>query len=257
MNLKSSGKNTAAVILAGGKGKRMASKLPKVLHKIAGQPMIYYTLQTINKLDLAQLCVVVGYRSELVKKRIATFSECEFILQNDPLGTGHAVHCALNKLNHKITTILVTNGDDSAFYSPQTLINFISSHKKSKAVISMVTLLISGENKLGRIIRDKEGNFQQILEAAKYFSSGLQSNEINCGAYIFDVKWLKQNIDKILLNEAGEYYLTDLLNIAHQNHHTINLFQLVKKNEWIGINTRKELKYANQEMRRKTNAGKI
>lgn len=243
--------NLAAIVLAGGKGTRMQATLPKVLHHIANQPMIFYTLETINKLGLSEVLVVVGHQSEEVKEKICSKFKCKFAFQEKPLGTGHAVECALEQVDDNIHSILVLNGDDSAFYKISTLKKFLLSHFESKCPVSMMTLNIKRDRRLGRIVRDMQGNFEKIVEAEKDPALGITSDEINCGLYVFNTKWIKENINKIKLSEKGEYYLTDIFNLAKKEGSCINLFQLKNKNEWVGVNTPDELNLANEIMQKK------
>lgn len=240
--------NLAAIVLAGGKGTRMQATLPKVLHHIVDQPMIFYTLETINKLGLSEVLVVVGHQSEEVKEKICSKFNCQFALQEKPMGTADAVNAGLKKVNDNIKEIIVMNGDDSAFYKVSTLKKFILSHRTSKCPVSMMTIKIKRERKLGRIIRNGAGNFESIIEAEKNLAN---SDEINCGLYVFNNKWLKNNINKIKLSDKGEYYLTDIFNLAKQKGDCINLFQLKNKDEWVGVNTPDELNLANEKMKKK------
>lgn len=246
----------AAVVLAGGKGTRMQATLPKVLHHIIDKPMIFYTLETINKLGLSKLHVVVGHQSKEVKNKISSKFKCHFAYQSKPLGTAHAVKCALRKIDNQTENILVMNGDDSAFYKISTLKKFLISHITSKCPFSMVTLKIIRERQLGRIIRDKNGNFERIVEGPRDLDSEGLSDEINCGLYLFNYKWLKNNIEKIKLSDKGEYYLTDIFNLAKTKGYCINLFSLKNKNEWVGVNTPDELVLANKQMRKKLTKSK-
>lgn len=248
---KSDPHNLAAIVLAGGKGTRMQATLPKVLHHIANQPMIFYTLDTIDKLGLSKVHVVVGHQSEEVKNKISSRFKCRFAHQVTPLGTGHAVKCALKKIDNQTENILVMNGDDSAFYKKSTLKKFLVSHITSKCPVSMVTLKIIRERRLGRILRDKRGNFESIIEATRDLNSKVLSDEINCGLYLFEVCWLKDNINKIKLSDKGEYYLTDIFNLAKKEGYCINLFSLKNKDEWVGVNTPDELILANNQMEKK------
>lgn len=248
---KSDPQNLAAIILAGGKGTRMQAKLPKVLHHIVDQPMIFYTLETVNKLELSKVYVVVGHQSKEVRKRISSKFKCKFAYQPKPLGTGHAVECALEKLENNIENILVLNGDDSAFYKIPTLEKFILSHFQSKCPVSMMTLNINRERWLGRIVRDESGNFEKIVEAEKNPVTGIMSDEINCGLYVFNVAWIRENIEKIKLSDKGEYYLTDIFNLAKAEGVCANLFSLENEDEWVGVNTPDELVLANEQMKNK------
>jgi bifunctional UDP-N-acetylglucosamine pyrophosphorylase / glucosamine-1-phosphate N-acetyltransferase len=244
-------KNLAAVVLAGGKGKRMQSHLPKVLHTLADQPMVFYTLETLKKLKLP-IFVVVQNEESPVKREIEANFQVQFCYQITPLGTGHAVKSAIPQIPKDAETVLVLNGDDSAFYTVETLKKFIKSHLDNNAILSAMTLEVEQNDTIGRVIRDKEGNFLQILELKEYLQSGLKSNEINCGCYHFNVKWLNENINKISVSATGEYYITDLLNIAKSQNDKINLYPLENSQEWVGINTQSELIAANSLMASRT-----
>lgn len=250
---KSDPQNIAAVVLAGGKGTRMQATLPKVLHAIGTQPMIFYTLDTINRLGLSDVYVVVGHQSKEVKAKIKSKFNCKFALQAKPLGTGHAVECALKKLDKNIKTIIVMNGDDSAFYKISTLKKFIASHFEALCPVSMMTVNIKRARRLGRIIRDEAGNFQGIMEAERDIA---KSDEINCGLYVFETSWLNRNISNIKLSDKGEYYLTDLFNMAKEKGDCINLYRLKNKDEWVGVNTPDELNLANEKMQKRLSKGK-
>lgn len=241
----------AAIVLAGGKGTRMQATLPKVLHHIIDQPMIFYTLETINKLGLTQIFVVVGHQSEEVKEKIRSKFNCEFAYQTKPLGTADAVRSGLKRVGKKIEEILVMNGDDSAFYKVSTLKKLLLSHTQSQCPVSMMTINIKRERRLGRIIRDNKGQFEKIIEAEKDPSLGITSDEINCGLYVFNHKWLKENIHSVKISDKGEYYLTDIFNLAKALGYSVNLFQLKNKDEWVGVNTPDELVLANNQMKKK------
>ncbi len=236
----------SVVVLAGGKGTRMNSELPKVLHVLGGQPMIFRTLAKLKMLNPEQIVVVVGYRKDEVKNRITPHFDCQFAVQDQPLGSGHALKVALPVLFSGVKSVLVVNGDDSSFYSLETLEQFIASHQRNQAVASMMTLTKTGDHRLGRVLRRSDGRFEQTMEAAEYFMSGMQSDEINCGAYVFDVDWLHENIEKVPLNEKGEYYITELFNMAREEDQLINLYTLTNESEWVGVNTQDELTFANQ-----------
>lgn len=238
----------SVVILAGGRGRRMKSTLPKVLHTLSNRPMVYYTLDTLAKLKGEQTIVVVSYKKDLVMRQISQKYKVDFAPQPKPLGTGHALNCAVKVLKQGSSHVLVVNGDDSAFYSPATLRAFLDSHKDTSAVCSIMTLTLNRDSQLGRVIRDKNGNFLKILEHTDYLESGLKSQEINCGAYIFEVKWLRENIDRIPLSQTGEYYITELLHIAKNQKQKVNIFELKQESEWIGINTQEELELARKRI---------
>lgn len=246
--------NISAVILAAGKGKRMLSKTQKVLHKIGNQPMVYYPLYNLLQAGITDLYVVVGFQAEKVKKTLGQNFKCHFVLQDKPQGTGDALRKALETISPEIKNVLVVGGDDSAFYSPQTLKDLVASHLKSKTPVTMMTLeLEDDENPYGKVVRDNLGNFKVTLEDNEYKKSGLRTKEINTGAYVFEVEWAKHHINQIPLSSKGEYYINDLLNIAHAEEAPVNLYPLKNPHEWIGVNTKEDLKKANRLMRQRQN----
>lgn len=238
----------AAIIMAGGKGTRMQSEKPKVLHEIGGEPMIFHTIRNIQALGITDIYTVVSYRAQEVVDVISPQFAVEYAHQLEPLGTGDAVKSALNKMAKEYQTVLVVGGDDSAFYSPATLLELINSHRDSQAVITMMTLIDPEKERVGKVFRDESGSFDQLLEFSDYSQLNLTSSEVNCGVYLFDFKWLKENIDRIEKNPIkGEYYLTELMNMAKDQYKKINIFMLQNKNEWFGVNTQEELEQANKK----------
>ncbi len=237
----------AAVIMAGGKGTRMKSEKPKVLHEIGGEPMIFHTIRNIQALGISDIFTVVSYKSQEVVDAIAPIFNVNFAQQLEPLGTGDAVRSAIQKMTNNYQTILVVGGDDSAFYSPSTLRELISSHEDSKSVITMMTLVDPEKERMGKVFRKANGEFDQLLEYSDYSQLNLTSSEVNCGVYLFDYSWLKEHIDKIEKNSTkGEYYLTELMNMAKDQGKKINIYLLQNKSEWFGVNTPEELAEANR-----------
>jgi bifunctional UDP-N-acetylglucosamine pyrophosphorylase/glucosamine-1-phosphate N-acetyltransferase len=234
--------NISAIVLAGGRGKRMNSDLAKVLHTIADRPMVVHTLEKLKKLDLDDVIVVVGHQAENVKE---TLGPNHYAHQAQPLGTGDAVRTGLSEVSEETKYILVVNGDDSAFYSVKTLQDFIENHIKSQAPISMITLN-KPEAQIARVIRDEEGFLKEVIEWRDYPDSSEKSDEVNCGAYVFNAEFLRQNINKIPLSNTGEYYVTELLKMAREQGKKVNIFKLEDPNEWIGVNTQEELQKANE-----------
>ncbi len=236
-----------AVIFAAGKGTRMGGDTPKVLLEVGGKPMVYYTLEKIKKLSVKDTFVVVSYQAERVEEEISQFFKVNFVNQEVPLGTANALETALAYIDADKKNVLVLNGDDSAFYSLETLNKFVKSHFETNSVLSFITLRVSDDVKLGRVLRDSQGNFDKILELNEYLTSGNESNEVNCGAYIFNLEWVRKNIGKVERNELkGEYYITELLNIAKNESEKINIFELEDEKEWKSINSPEELEEANK-----------
>lgn len=252
-NISMSYSNISAILLAAGKGTRMNSDKPKVLHEIGGKPMIEYTLNKLKSLGIKDIVVVVGYGAEEVKTCIGP--KCHFAHQeNHQGGTGDAVKAGLHEVSNNSDTVMVLYGDDSAFYKVDTLKQFIAFHlggetDTTPGEISIITADKSQTERIGRIIRDEGGKFKKTMEVWEYEKSGLFSEEVNCGVYLFDKNWLVNHIDKIKNdNDKKEYRITDILNIAHSESTKIGLFKLKDPNEWVGINTMEDLERARKLM---------
>jgi bifunctional UDP-N-acetylglucosamine pyrophosphorylase / glucosamine-1-phosphate N-acetyltransferase len=236
-----------AIVLAGGRGKRMNSDKPKVVLPLGGKPMLYYTIRNLKRAGFEDIIIVVGFKADEVKKTLEPLGDFTFAKQAQPLGTADALKTGMKKLDKVTETILVVNGDDSAFYKKETLKAFVDSHIKHDAAISMLTTQVPEGAHLGRVVRDKDNEFDLILEHPEYVSSGLSSTEVNCGAYVFNVRWVKQNISLVEPSElSGEYYIISLLNIAKSEGSRVNLFQLSNPDEWQGVNTPEDLEKANK-----------
>lgn len=242
-------KDLAVVVLAAGKGKRFGESYTKLLHPVFGRPLIYYPIQNLKNLGVEEIVAVVS--DPEVEQEIKKYSDCKFVYQDDLNGTAKAVGHALPEISANAKLIIVLNGDDPTLYSKQTLDEFIDSHVINGAQVSMMTMKTSRNMEIGRIIRDSNKQFSKILEYREYLNSGAKSNELNCGVYLFNPSFLKDNLPKVGVSENGEYYLTDLLNIAREQNQPINLFVLKDHSQWIGVNDKKDLKYAEVLIKRR------
>ena len=240
--------NISAIVLAAGKGTRMGdSNKPKVLLEIGRRPMIEYTIDKLNSLRVSEIILVVGHGAEDVKTCIGPL--CRYAYQENPEGTGDAVKVGLQEVSSNSDTVMVLYGDDSAFYKVETLKKFMASHIESGDVVSIITADKPQTDRVGRIIRDENGQFKLTLEVWEYKKSGLKTDEVNCGVYLFDKKWLKNHIDQLdNNNDKKEYRITELLNLAHAEGTKIGLFKLEDPGEWVGVNTPEELERANKLM---------
>lgn len=244
--------NTSAIILAAGKGTRLndgqPSSIPKVMHQIGGKPMLEYTLKTLENINLSDIVIVVGYKAELIKQYFGI--RYKYALQPEQKGTGHAVRCAEKSVDHTNKYILVIQGDDSAFYSPETLVDLIGWHVKEKARVSLLTLKHPKPAELGRIIRDKKGTISAIKEKEVLTPAERKINEVNTGTYCFDANWLWKNIKKLKPSAVGkgEIILPDLVHLAVEQHDKVSAHTITDHYEWIGINTTEQLKLANEVM---------
>lgn len=243
-------KDLTGVILAGGKGKRMCSKLPKILHKIAGRPMISYSLENLRNSGILTVIPVLGYKRNMVLRYLS--KNIIYAVQPKQLGTGNAVLNAFPVIPDNTNNLLVVNGDDSAFYTPTTIKNIIELHKKSNSVLTFVSLIQDNPTGLGRVIRDESGNLKGIVEEKNADEDQKKVKEVNDGLYVFNYKWLRKNIFNIKKNlKAKEYYLPDLIEVALKNNEKISVYQLPDCSEWQGINTPEQLAEAEAKMEKK------
>lgn len=239
--------NISALILAGGKGTRIGQSLPKVLNPVVGKPMIYYSLDTVRKIPIHNIFVVVGFRDLDVRGSIRD-EGIDYVYQEQQLGTGHALKISIPELPLECRDVLVLNGDDSAFYDVFTLREFIKSHCVQKAKVTIMTTKAKSSAGLGRIVRGQEGKILKIVEEKDAAVSEKRINEVNTGCYLFNVDWLRRSIGKLTKNASGEYYITDLISIASRQGLIINSYLLKNEKEWVSVNTQEQLKVANMEM---------
>lgn len=242
--------NFAAIILSAGKGKRMKSDTPKVLHKIGDKPIIVHVIETLNSIVPSKIITVVSPQGARgIKKVLAQKSD--FAIQKEPLGTGDATAVGLKNIPQGTKNIAVLNGDDSAFYKPQTILNVFNFHQKSNAKITFVTLILKNPNGLGRIVR-KNGKLSGIVEDKDASPQEKKIKEINVGLYFFNKNWLSKNLPKLLPSPiTGEYYLTDLIKLALDSGEKVETYKLKDPHQWHGINTPQELEEANRKLKNK------
>ena len=251
-NLLSGYKNLSGIILAAGKGTRMKSNLPKVIHIICGRSMISYSLESLRNAGVINLLPVVGYKRHLVLRKISR--NIDYAVQKKTSGTGDAVRIALRKISPDYKNILIINGDDSAFYGPNTIKNVIKTHIDNKSAITFVSLIQDNPTGLGRVLRDSKNQFMAIVEEKDASSDERKIKEVNDGLYIFNQTWLRKNISKLIKSAISkEYYLTDLLKIAVKQKQKVSIYKLPDSSEWQGINTPEQLLEAEQKMIKRLN----
>lgn len=238
------------IILAAGKGTRLnngkPSEKPKVLYEICGKPMIAYTLKTLQRGGFTNIIAVLGYKKEEVKKILPP--NIKVAIQKEQKGTGDAVLAAKSYIDEKIKFVLVLNGDDTAFLKPETLKKLIKTHLKDKNKITFISVLRSNPTGFGRIKRNKKGKIIAIVEEKEANRREKQIKETNTGIYVFEKKWLFENLPKISVSHSGEYYLTDIIGLAIKNKERVEAIIEKDENQFIGINTPQQLQYANEQM---------
>jgi len=247
-------KDIYAIVLAAGKGTRMKSSLPKVLNMICNRPIISYTSAPLNQ-PKYKIVIVVGYKKELVQNKFG--DKYKYAIQHEQLGTGHAVASAESQIPKEVKTILVLNGDDSAFYKPETIDGLIQKHIDNKDTISFMSLISADPTGFGRIKRDADNNVIGIVEEKNADLEEKNIREINIGSYCFDSQFLWNSLPKLAKNKiSDEYYLTDLIKLAVSESKKINAYPLKDKQEWVGVNTLEQLQTANQQMQKCQNIEK-
>ena len=231
----------AAIILAAGKGKRMKSRtINKVALSLGDKPMILHTFNTIDRIGIKTVLVVVGFAKKSVME-IFKGKKIIFCDQKKRLGTAHAVSCAMKKLPHTMKNVLVLNGDDSALYKEATIRKLINKHLKSNAAFTFLTIEMENPAGLGRVIRGKRGKVMAIVEEKDATEDILKINEINPACYVFKTEFLKKYLKLIEKSKVtGEYYLTSLIDIGIKHNEKIETLQ-AGAFAWRGVNTKEEL----------------
>lgn len=239
----------AVVVLAAGKGTRMQSELPKVLHKIGSKTMLEEVLFTANKLNPKRLVVVVGFGADQVKAILQ--EDVIAVTQKQQLGTGHAMMQALPALDGFKGNVLVLYGD-VPLLSFQTLGRILNKHLETKAAVTVLTALVDDPTGYGRIVRDG-GAFLKIVEDKDASAKEKQIKEINSGVYCFSSEALRKYLPLLSpQNKQGEYYLTDVLSLAKSDGRVVETFITEDPKEILGANNRLQLaELANLRNKRK------
>lgn len=237
-----------AVVLAAGKGKRMNSDLPKVLHRLSGQPLISYVLDTLSRAGVGDPILVVGQGAEDVRNLAGPHAR--FVDQVDQRGTGHAVVQALPLLPKEGDPVLVLYGD-TPLLTPQTIRGLVDLHRRSAAAVTMLTAELAEPAGYGRVLRDRSGRVQRIVEDADASPEEKQVREINAGAYVFDPAALREALGSLAPDNAqGEYYITDTVGWLLSRGRTVSAL-VGSPEETMGINSRRELAQVEAVMRRR------
>jgi bifunctional UDP-N-acetylglucosamine pyrophosphorylase / glucosamine-1-phosphate N-acetyltransferase len=242
----------AAIILAAGEGTRMRSKLPKVLHPLAGKPMIRYALDAVEGLVNLPPVLVVGHGADAVKAAIG--ADAIYALQAEQLGTGHAVLMAKAQLEGKADTLLVTLGD-MPLLRGASLARLVELHNTSGGPVTMTSFIGDEARGFGRVVRNNQGQVSGIVEQAVATPEQLAIREYNVSAYCFDADWLWSALERVPVSPKGEYYLTDVVSLAVDAGFKVESMVLDDPEEAIGLNTRIHLAEAEKVMRKRINEG--
>ena len=239
------------IILAAGKGTRMKSKLPKVLHKVSGKPMLQHVIDAAKSAGSTREIVVIGSGAELIKK---SFPDAEFVLQAEQLGTGHAVLCAKEKFADSTGDVMILCGDTPLF-TGELLKNLIDAHEKFNAAATVLTAVMPNPKGYGRIIRADGVDFEKIVEDKDATPEQKKIREVNAGIYCFKIKRLFDALEKVTNDNAqGEYYLPDVLEILRADGGKICAVVAEDYRQTLGINSRIQLAEAEKILRQRKNS---
>lgn len=235
------------VVLAAGEGKRMRSRLPKVLHRAAGKPLVKHVLTAVSSLEPARVVVVTGHGAEQVQEYLGP----DLLYANQPkqLGTADAVSKAEHMLQDNIQDVMVLCGD-TPLLTAGTLQRLYE--MQADATITMLTTVISDPFGYGRVKRDDGGKVTGIIEQADCSAKDAQIREINSGVYCFKSDWLWDRIRLVKVSPKGEYYLTDLVAMAVDEGRQVQALCLADDAEVMGVNDRRQLAIAEEALRRRT-----
>jgi bifunctional UDP-N-acetylglucosamine pyrophosphorylase / glucosamine-1-phosphate N-acetyltransferase len=252
-------KNTAAIILAAGQGTRMKSSVPKVLHPVAGRPMLWYAATLARQVATQTMAIVVGHELERVQGYLeqekVNFEPFEVVEQHNQLGTGHAVQQAHPVLARNAAQIvdqfLILNGD-TPLLTKGTIESLIDYHQSEEATVTLLTTVVPEPGGYGRVIRARSGEVSRIVEDRDASLEEKQITEINVGTYVVEAGFLAKSLGQLSPHNAqGEYYLTDIVEMAVRQDRKVVAWVADDSLETTGINTRVHLAVAEREMRRR------
>ncbi len=241
----------AAVVLAAGQGTRMKSDLPKVLHPLAGRPLVMYAVETAQALADVAPVLVVGHEAEAVRETVG--EGAVFVEQAEQRGTGHAVLQTREVLQGQTDLVLVTYAD-MPLLTVETLRRLVERQRGNSGPITILTLVESDPRGFGRVIRDEGHAVVQVVEETVATPEQLEIRELNGGVYCFDADWLWDHVDRIPLSlPKEEYFLPDLIGMAIAEGLRVEAVVTEDGSETLGINTRVHLAEAERALRRRIN----
>jgi len=243
-------RDTAVIIMAAGKGKRMKSNLPKVLHNLAGKSILNYVLDTVDQLKVKRKILIIGYKSDKIRELIG--DKIEYVEQREQLGTAHAVLQTKKLLSGFKGDVLILSGD-IPLLTANTLKKLLKYHQTNNFCCTLVSTVLKTPKGYGRIIRDKKGEIKGIIEEADLSTDKKKITEINSGIYYFNKEKLFQALEKVTTdNKQREYYLTDTVKILLREGLAVGNIMVKDCSEILGINNRLDLTDASQKVYQKT-----
>lgn len=232
-----------SIILAAGKGTRMKSDTPKVLHTIFDKTLVGYVIDAVNSTGLAdENFVIVGHQAERVEEFVnKNYDNAKCVLQSPQLGTGHAVSMALPYLKDFDGEVIILCGDTPLITS-ETIKEFVEYHREKKSDLTVMSAIFDNPNNYGRIIRNQDGSLNSIVEEKDANPEQKMVKEINAGIYCINWQKIKPAFNELTSNNAqGEYYLTDIIKWGNEKHLSVNAYTLKNNEEIFGINSKAHL----------------
>jgi bifunctional UDP-N-acetylglucosamine pyrophosphorylase/glucosamine-1-phosphate N-acetyltransferase len=246
-------KDLSIIIMAAGKGTRMKSKLPKVLHRLAGKSMLDFVIDAVQELNPRKIYIIVGYEAETVKSSHDNRVPVTWIEQKEQLGTGHAIMQVVPYLQEYDGDIMILSGD-VPLLSAQTMNNLLDTHRQENSATTILTTLLENPFGYGRIIKDENDCITGIVEEKDASTEERTVREINSGTYCFNWQDLSQYISKITpQNAQGEYYLTDVIKLFVDHSLKVKSFITPNIEEVLGVNDRATLARMGKIIREKIN----
>lgn len=242
----------AAIILAAGKGTRMRSDLPKVCHEVGGRAMVCAVVDACLAAGVGRIVAVVGYRQELVREALGAYPRVEFAVQDQQLGTGHAVRSAAGFFgpgSERRTFVLCGDGP---LIRAETLRTLMARHEETGAAATLATAVLDDPTGYGRVVRDGAGRFARIVEQKNARPEELAIREVNPSYYAFETAPLFAALEKVERNPVtGEYYLTDVPELLLAEGKVVEVVQAVPREDVLSINTLEELAHVDGIFRRR------
>jgi len=243
-------KGLAVIVLAAGLGTRMRSKLVKVLHPVAGKPMLLHTLENLRELKPERVVAVLGHQAEDVRKVLP--KDVDVTLQKEQLGTAHAALCGVKRLRGFTGTVMVVSGDTPLLDS-ETFRSVAARHKRTRSDATVLTAVMERPDGYGRIIRDG-GRVARIVEEKDAGPAEKAVLEVNAGTYCFEMRALRAALREVRAENAQkEFYLTDVVEITARKGGKVSVFAAPVPSDALGINSRAELAIAEAAIRKRTN----
>jgi bifunctional UDP-N-acetylglucosamine pyrophosphorylase/glucosamine-1-phosphate N-acetyltransferase len=245
-------RDICVLILAAGLGKRMRSKDSKLIHPIAGRPMVAHVVAAAKAAGMTSAVVVIGNQAEEVRRAVGEADKrIAFAYQKEQLGTGHAVLSAERLLHGHQGDILILNGDLPMIH-PRTLNRFTQFHRASGALLSLLTTVVGDPHGYGRVIRNYSGDLSRIVEESDATPEERATQEINCGIYCVDAAHLCKPLKQATADNAqGEIYLTDLIEILRKEGRKVAVYRHPDTTEVLGVNDRREMAAAAMALHRR------